>query len=138
RSCELEPVPIGTRILTVGDPIHPINETTCEFAIVVGVAGREIKMPIRRDRTGGTGGNAELAFQTRAEVERSGIRTDFRVQQNGPEKNKVAKLGMNDVAMNAHPTKTGRFGNGLMRYQPLLACAEPVHFNRKADGSCIY
>jgi hypothetical protein len=39
--------------------------------------------------------------------------------------------------MNAHPTKTGRFGNGLMRYQPLLACAKPVHLHRKADGSCI-
>jgi hypothetical protein len=45
---------------------------------------------------------------------------------------------MNDVAMNSHPTKAGRFGDGLMRYQPLLACAEPVHFHRKANGSCIY
>jgi hypothetical protein len=95
-------------------------------------------MPIRRDRTRGTGGNAELAFQTRAEVERSRVSTDLRIQQNGPEKDKIAKLGMNDVAMNAHPTKAGRFGNGLMRYQPLLAYAEPVHFHRKADGSCIY
>jgi hypothetical protein len=79
----------------------------------------------------GTSRHAQFAFKTwivgKWLVVGGGLRTD----QDGPQLDEIAELGVDDIAVDAHVTEAGSDGDRLVRYNPNLS-ATPSSRQRKA------
>ena len=91
----------------------------------------------RRDRPDRTRRHAELAGHARVVVDRPVVFGGFRPDEDRPQQDEVAELGVDDVAMNPHHAQAGGDCHGLVRDDPhLLRPAVGLHreAHRRVDG----
>src|SRR5439155_15665473 len=100
-----DPAAIVEGVPALGDLLDPGSEPAHELAVIVGIAGREIKAAVGRDRTDRAGGDTELALEAWVIVDRLVVSGRLGVQQHGSQQDEAAEPGMDDVAMDAHPAQ---------------------------------
>ena len=125
-------LPVVQGILAVGDLLDPIGEAAHELPVVVRVAGREVEVSVRSDGPHRTRRHAQLAFQARVVGERLIVGGRLGSDQDGPQQDEVAELGVDDVAVNAHVSQARSDGDRLVRDDPNLAARKAVHLHREA------
>ena len=94
--------------------LHPISKTTHKFAVVVRIARGKVEFPICPNRTDGASRHTEFAPQTRVIVQRHTRHADFGRDQNSAEQNKVAKLGVDHIAVDPHHPQPRGLRNRLV------------------------
>jgi hypothetical protein len=58
----------------------------------------------------------------------------FGTNQDRPQQDEVAELGVNDIAVDAHVTEASRDGDWLVRHDPNLSARKAVHLHWEAHG----
>ena len=84
----------------------------------MGEAGREIEIAVGLQRSDWAGRDAELAFETRIEIERLAVGLDVLADQHRAEKHETTEFGMDQIAVDAHFAESGRFRDALVRHDP--------------------
>src|SRR5205823_2768842 len=72
-------LPVLAGAAAVRDLLNPIAESAHELAVVVRVAGGEVELAVRADRSRGAGSNAKLAFEAGIIRNRMRVLADLRV-----------------------------------------------------------
>jgi hypothetical protein len=121
-------------VARIGYLLHPVGEAAEKLSVVVREAGGKVERPVRADGAHGTGGNAELAFETGVVVEGLTVGIGLSFGEDSAEKDEVAEFRMDQVAVDAHVAKAGRDGNGLVRHDPWGVAGAPNHLHGKAHG----
>ena len=90
-----------------------------------------MKCAVRGDGPDRARRHAQLALQARVVVDRLVVGGRLGVDQDRPQQDEVAELGVDDVAVDAHVPQARRDGDRLVRDDPDLA-GEAVHLHREA------
>src|SRR3977135_2636256 len=84
------PASVVTGVFAVGHLFDPIGETAHKLPVVVRVAGREIEVTVRGDRSDGTGGDTQLALQAGVVVDWLAVFRNLGIDQDGAQQDEVA------------------------------------------------
>ena len=112
------PGPQVVAVLRVGDVLGPIAEAAHELVVVVRIARGQVELAVRLDRPDRARRHAELALQARVVRGRPRRLGHLGLEQDRPEQDEVAELGMDDVPMDAHHPQAGGHGHRLVGHHP--------------------
>ena len=91
-----------------------------------------MKSAVRGDGSHRTRRHAQLAFQARVVRDRLVVGGRLGSDQDRPQQDEVAELGVDDVAVDAHVPQARSDGDRLVRDDPNLAAGKAVHLHREA------
>ena len=126
--------PIIDRIARIRHLLDPIGKAAQELAIIVRKTGGEVERAVRADRSDRTGGHAQLAFEAGIVVNRVVIVARLTADQHGAQQHEIAKLRVNQVAVNAHVAEPGLDRDGLVRDDPYRPSAGLIHLHGETHG----
>src|SRR5215510_3654506 len=91
----------------------------------------KIKSSVGPDSANWTCRYAQLTFQTRVVIERALVFGYLGIDEHRSQQNEVAKLRVNNIAMNTHVTEASSHCDCFVRHKPELARSNSIHFHRK-------